>query len=261
MYLSRYAEARFLNTMRGTAFTAPSQLYAGLFLSSPGEDGKSGVEIAYSGYKRMPITFAQPKAESTGIGIRNAAQITFPQNQPTSPHAGTVRFIGIYTALTGGELYMYGALTEDLQVFPGDSPVLLQNEALFFSSGDLSNTFKTKLLNAIRGTNISGFTPYVALFNGDPESGGKELAGSNYKRVALTFSAAVVDGGRTVIRNAAQVDFNRASSNWGSWTYTVIFDALTGGQAVWKQARAMTMPVTQRTMVRINQAAIVVGIN
>ena len=259
MFLSAFAEAEFLRCMQGVSFSAPSQVYCGLFTSSPGDGGTSGSEITYTGYQRMPITFAAPAVEGQGIGIRNDQQITFPQ----SPiNAGTVRFIGIFDAITGGNMYLYGELTEDLPITINDAPVLLLNEVLFFGLGDLSTIFKRRLFNVIRGVTLNGFTPHVALFNGHPEDGGSELAGSNYKRVPVTFSSPLKDGAAaTVVRNTQRVDFPRPQQNWGTWTFTAIYDSLTGGEPVWLQQRPTAKILNKGIMPFVEEGAITAGIS
>jgi len=235
MFLSSYAEIGFLNAMRNITFSAPSQVFCGLFLSSPTETGTGGTEISYPGYVRMPITFNPPTPEGTGIGIRNSEQATFPQSDE---NAGTVRHIGIFDSATGGNMYLYGQLTDDLPVQAGESPVLLINEILFFSIGDMSMSYKTKLFNVIRGTTLQGFRSYFSLYNGDPQNGGSELVGDNYARVLLVFSAPLEDtSGLSIIRNTADVNFNRPTGSWGNWTHSAIVDAATSGEPVWIQQR------------------------
>lgn len=259
MYLSNFAESGFLNTMRGITFSAPSQVFCGLFLSSPGEAGTAGTEISYTGYTRMPITFSTPTVEGTGIGIRNNEQVTYPQSQTD---AGTVRHIGIFDSAVGGNMYLYGELTADLPVLSGESPVLLLNEVLFFSIGDMSTAYKTRLFNVIRGTSLLGFAPHCALYNGNPQDGGSELAGDNYARVALTFSAPTVEAsGMSIIRNTTRQNFPRPTSNWGNWTHTAIIDANTSGETVWSQQRSTSKMVSSGVMPYIEAGAITVGVN
>lgn len=259
MFLSTHAEAGFLRTMLGSTFAAPSQVYIALFLSSPTDSGTGGTEMSYEGYARQIITFALPTVEGNGIGIRNSNQITFPQSPV---NAGTVRFVGVYDSITGGNMYLFGELTEDLPITVGDSPVLLLNEVLFFGIGDLSNAYKTRLFNVIRGTSLPGFTPHIALFNGDPESGGAELAGSNYSRMPATFSAPIKEAsGITIVRNTQRIDFPRPQQNWGNWTWTAIFNASTGGEPVWKQQRSSAKILNKGIMPFVEAGAITAGIN
>ncbi|MCL2517603.1 MAG: hypothetical protein FWF15_03470 [Oscillospiraceae bacterium] len=217
--------------------------------------------MAYTNYARQPVTFAIPSPEGQGIGIRNNSQITFPQS-PTN--AGTVRYIGIYDAVTGGNMYLYGELAEDLPVTQGDSPVLLIDEVLFFSIGDLSFAYKTRLFNVIRGQTLDGISPspFVALFNGDPETGGSELAGSNYARAPIVFSAPDKEmSGITITRNIQRVNFNRPTADWGNWTWTALYDAATAGECVWKQQRSTAKQLSRGIMPFVEANAMTAGIN
>jgi hypothetical protein len=69
-------------------------------------------------------------------------------------------------------------------------------------------------------------TLYVALFVGDPSSGGTEIStsGSAYSRLTATFT---VSSG--VATNSAAIEWPAATSAWGSITWVAIYDAVSGG--------------------------------
>jgi hypothetical protein len=69
-------------------------------------------------------------------------------------------------------------------------------------------------------------TLYVALFVGNPTSGGTEIStsGSAYSRLAATFNVAA-----GVATNAANIEWPAATSAWGTITWVAIYDAVTGG--------------------------------
>lgn len=259
MYLSNYMEEGFLNAMRGITFAAPPKLYCGLFTSSPTETGMGGVELNYAGHTRMEIEFSVPAPESGGIGMRNTQDVTYPKSPAD---AGTVRFLGIFDSQSGGNMYLYGAFQEEKPVLANVSIVLLKDEILYWSKGEISNAYKRKLLNIARGISLQGITPYYALFNGDPEAGGMELAGENYKREEIVFSSPVEDtSGMTIIRNTEKVNFNRATTNWGNWSWSAIMDAESGGECVWKQQRATPFQITKSTMAYLEPSSIALGVN
>lgn len=231
MYATNYFETQVLNAMRGTTFSAPSTVYIGLFLSNPGETGSTTSEISYAGYARQAIQFSVPALDGTSMRIQNSAQVTFPES-PTD--AGTVTYVGIMDSLTGGNMLVYGQLTDELVVYSGYAPVLLTGEVEYYLSGDMTQAMKTNVLNCLRGINLTGFDSYFALFNGSPESGGSELSGDNYARVALPFSApAQAESGQAYIQNSSAVNFNRPSDSWGQYSYSAIMNAASGGQPVW----------------------------
>lgn len=236
MYATNYFESAILNLLRGVSITAPTTVYLALFLNSPTESGQAGTEIAYTGYVRQAISFSAPAPMNGGTGIQNAADITF----PTAPAAaGTITYIGIMDSLTGGNMLVYGELTEPLVVAANEAPVIVAAEAQWWLSGNMSNAYKTKILNILRGTNCPGFVPYLALFNGNPESGGRELSGTGYERVSLTFGAPTEQpSGQMLIANSVRAQTSRAGAPWGTWTHTAIYDAQSTGNPVFYVARA-----------------------
>lgn len=231
LYATNYFETAILNAMRGTTYSVPSTVYIGLFLSNPGETGAATSEISYTGYARQPISFSVPAQDGTAMRIQNSAQVTFPES---STDAGTVTYVGIMDSLTGGNMLVYGQLTDELVVYSGYAPVLLAGEVEYYLSGDMTNDMKTKVLNCLRGQNLTGFDCYFALFNGNPENGGSELSGDNYARVSLAMSApAQAESGQAFIQNSSAANFPRPSDSWGIYSYSAIMNAANGGQPVW----------------------------
>ena len=258
MYATDYLEKNFLNIMNGITFTAPQNIYIGLFLSNPGEIG-TGVEVNYVGYERMAITFSAPSEMNGGIGITNDSLITF---ATSAIDAGTVTHIGLLDSKVGGNILAYGKLTENLDVLAGEAPVLLAGEVSYYLLGNLSKAYKTKLLNIFRKTNLVGITPHFALFNGSPEQGGAELSGSNYERVALTFSTpSPGNSGQMYIQNSEGTTFNRPSEAWGTWSYSAIYDAKSQGEPVWIQEKVPSKAIKKGYMPVIALNAIKLAIN
>ena len=92
MYACDYLENGVLNVLRGVTFAAPAKVYLALYLNDPGEDGASGTEVSYAGYKRIEIDFSSPAETNGGIGVQNLEDITFPT--PVTA-AGTITHVGI----------------------------------------------------------------------------------------------------------------------------------------------------------------------
>lgn len=259
MYATNYLETAILNVLKGVTFTAPSQVYIGLYINNPTETGTSGVELSYAGYERMPITFSEPADESGGIGIKNDSQITF---ATSSISAGTVTYIGIHDSKVAGNMLAYGKLTDALVVSENEAPVLLPQEVGYFFNQNLSKSFKKKVLNIFRGQNLAGANPHFALFNGNPDSGGAELSGANYARVPLTFSSPEEsESGQMVASNTNQVNFNRPTTAWGTWNYSAIYDALSNGEPIWVNVKAPAKEIKKGYMPTIAEGAIRVAIN
>ena len=227
MYATNYFEQMILNVFRGATAAAPSTVYLGLFLTSPGESGSAGQEVSYTGYARQPITFSAPAAMETGIGIQNAADITFPAS-PSS--AGSGSYIGVFDSATDGNCLLYGALEVEQDIEVQEAPVIVAGGAKWWLSGDMTNAFKAAVLNLLRGVSVSGVTPYLALYTDSPDNEGVELSGDNYERLALTFGAPTEQGGgECKISTTASVATNRASTVWGTWGYTAVMSAASGG--------------------------------
>ena len=218
MYACDYLENGVLNVLRGVTFAAPAKVYLALYLNDPGEDGASGTEVSYAGYKRIEIDFSSPAETNGGIGVQNLEDITFPT--PVTA-AGTITHVGILDSLAGGNMLCRGELVEPLVIGADEPPVFLAGDVLFYLTGNLSRAWKTKVLNILRGQSIQGIAPYFSLWNGSPEAGGSELSGDNYARAALTFGApAEQTSGQIIARNSVATAFNRPSTAWGTWTHS-----------------------------------------
>lgn len=235
MYATNRFEEIILNLFRGQDASAPENVYLALFLSSPGESGTSGAEIAYTGYSRMPVTLSAPAEMNTTIGVKNTADVTYSRS-PSA--AGTVTHVGLMDSRTGGYCWIYAHLDDPLIVAADEAPVIVEEEAKFWITGDMANAYKTKVLNLLRGVDCAGFSPYLALYNGNPDEGGSELSGANYARVPLTFAAPTQqENNQMLMTNSARAATNRASTNWGTWLYSVIMDAQNAGNAGFLVAR------------------------
>ena len=111
--MSNYLENALINaTLRNTAFTSPSVVYVGLYTSDP-TDADTGTEVTGGSYARQAVTFGAP---SNGVST-NSAAIEFPQATGTW---GTVGWIGIEDASTGGNLLYHTALDASKTIATGD---------------------------------------------------------------------------------------------------------------------------------------------
>ena len=163
-----------------------------------------------------------------GLGIQNAANITFPT---PAVAVGNIMFLGLFDSQVGGNMLLSGPFAETLSIGAYEAPVVIAGEAQWWQAGNMSIAYKTSVLNTMRGSSLTGFTPYLALFNGNPESGGAELSGTGYKRTALTFTAPMKqDAGQMLIENTAQVMSARATGSWGVMNHFAVMDALSSGK-------------------------------
>jgi len=111
----------YLNQGSGTggAISAPSNIYLGLFTSAPSDAG-GGTEVSTTGtgYGRIEITDKFDNASGTGGSLTTNGAITgFTAN---GANWGTINSIGIFDAITGGNLLFYATIS-NATVNDGDS--------------------------------------------------------------------------------------------------------------------------------------------
>jgi hypothetical protein len=110
---SNFLENALINaTLRNTTYTSPATVYISLWTSNPNDDG-SGTEVSGGSYARRAVTFGAP---SNGVSLNNA-DVTFPTATATW---GTVGWIGINDALSGGNLLYHTALDAAKTIDNGD---------------------------------------------------------------------------------------------------------------------------------------------
>lgn len=96
----------------GTAFSSPSaSLYLGLFTTAPGEGG-GGTEVSGSGYNRKIVALT-----TTGNASTNGAAVEF---DAATASWGTITYVAVFDASTGGNMLAYGELTTAKTIGSGD---------------------------------------------------------------------------------------------------------------------------------------------
>ena len=112
MSFSNYLETELLDhVFAGNAYSAPANVYVGLFTSNPDEDG-SGTEVSGGSYARQAGSFTV-----SGNTATTDAAIEFPTSTATW---GTITHIGIYDASSAGNLLAYAALSSSKTIASGD---------------------------------------------------------------------------------------------------------------------------------------------
>lgn len=100
--LTNYLEDKIMNHVFGsTTFTKPTNYYVGLLTATP-SDSAAGTEVTGGSYARQVCAFT-----ITGTGTAQAANtsaITFPT---ATADWGIVGWVGVYDALSSGELVAY----------------------------------------------------------------------------------------------------------------------------------------------------------
>ncbi len=118
---SKYMSDILLNWQSGTATpAAPTTLYIALLTTLPTKnDGTGLVEASGTSYARQAITGSSgwnaitTNADNVTEQVTNNAAITWPA---AGSAWGTILGIGVYDALTAGNLIEYGTLTSGSQV-------------------------------------------------------------------------------------------------------------------------------------------------
>ncbi len=95
----------------GSAYTAPATLYVALYTSAPSDTG-GGTEVSGGGYVRKTAAFTV-----TNDTASNTSAIEYPT---ATANYGTVVAVGVFDALTSGNLLAYGNLTTSKTVSTGD---------------------------------------------------------------------------------------------------------------------------------------------
>lgn len=110
--LTNYLESKLIDHFLGTTtYTKPTNVYVGLFTVSPGE-AAGGTEVTGGSYARQIATFGAASSGST----TNSGNIDY-----TNMPAATTVAIGIFDALTSGNMLLYGALTTNKTTDAGDT--------------------------------------------------------------------------------------------------------------------------------------------
>lgn len=108
-----------------------------------------------------------------------------------------------------------------------------------------SSYLQNKVLDHAFG--IAVYTPatqfFLALYVGDPESGGVETTGSAYTRGIVAFAT-----GSNLVTNSNEVDFT-LTEDWGTITHCAVYDALTGGNIL--ASAQLTTPVVTAEIAQI----------
>jgi len=112
--MSNYLEARLLDhVLRNAAYTSPTTVYAALSTSDP-TDADVGTEVSGGSYARQSVTFGAVVSGATD----NSVTVTFPT---ATADWGVVSHVGIYDAVSGGNLLFHAPMTSSEQVLNGQT--------------------------------------------------------------------------------------------------------------------------------------------
>jgi hypothetical protein len=128
--MSDYLEAAIINHLfRGSAFSAPTTLYAALYTVAPTDAG-GGTEVSAAGYARVAITCntSNWSAPGTNGTTSNSNAITFPA---AGANWGNIVAIVFFDAASGGNMLIWLTMT---------STAVNNGQTASFASGALSVT-------------------------------------------------------------------------------------------------------------------------
>lgn len=123
---SNYTEGNIIETtLRGAAFPVPATVYVALFTADPTDANTTANEVqvaAWPAYVRKDAAVGGAissgwSANSNGVSS-NAKVITFPANDGAG--AVVVTHVGLYDALTVGNLLYHAPLVASKTLQPGD---------------------------------------------------------------------------------------------------------------------------------------------
>lgn len=109
---SNYLETALLNHVFGSVtYTAPADRYLALYTVAPDDTG-GGTEVSGTSYARQTVAFT-----ISGDTASNTSAIEFPT---AGSSWGTIVAVGVFDALTSGNLLAYGNLTASKTIASGD---------------------------------------------------------------------------------------------------------------------------------------------
>lgn len=115
---SNYLENKVLDhVLGGPDYTRPATVYAALFTAAPSDSG-GGTEVSGGSYARKDITNNSTNFPAAASGAKsNGTAITFVQ---AAANWGTVVAMGIFDALTSGNLLYWADLATSKAIDSGD---------------------------------------------------------------------------------------------------------------------------------------------
>lgn len=126
MSFSDFLENALLNhVFKNTAYTQPTNIYIGLYTVAPTDAG-GGTEVSGGSYAR---TVMNAWDTASGGATANTNAVTFPT---ATANWGTVVAVGIFDAVTAGNLLAWSTLTASKSVDNGDTAE--------FAAGDIDVT-------------------------------------------------------------------------------------------------------------------------
>jgi hypothetical protein len=124
---SDFLENELLDHVLGNAaYSAPATVYVALYTAAPTDAG-GGTPVSGGSYARKDVTNNATNWPAAAAGVKsNGTTITF---ATATANWGTIVAVGIFDAVTGGNLLYWATLTNSRTVFNGDT--------VSFAAGDI----------------------------------------------------------------------------------------------------------------------------
>ena len=97
-----------------------------------------------------------------------------------------------------------------------------------------TNAGATLMLQPMRGALVAAASKYLALYVGDPTSGGTEVTGTGYARLERTTTQISITNNELSVSMGEWDD--SADVSWGTPDYVALMSALTGGNVLFLRA-------------------------
>lgn len=109
---SNYLENKILlHVLDNDSYTSPTTVYLGLHTADPTDAG-TGTEVSGGSYARQSVAFTVTNNEAT-----NTSAIEFPT---ATGSWGTIGWVAVWDADTGGNMLFHGQLTNSKTIASGD---------------------------------------------------------------------------------------------------------------------------------------------
>lgn len=261
---SDYLEAEIAELIFGiSAFSAPANVYIGLFTAAPSDSG-GGTEVTGGSYARAAVTNDATKWDLIAGNIENQDAITY---ATATANWGTVTHFGIFDAASGGNLLWHGALTSSSTVNNGGTyRIAVGDISITFATG-VSNYLRDSILNHCFG--IAAWTVpatlYTRLYTSNPTAagGGTQVSGSGtaYAPEAVTNNG--TSWARTVneVDNSNAIQFDEATASWGTVTAAALWDSASAGNLILWNALTSPQTVNNGDTFGFDPATFVVRVN
>lgn len=227
-----FAEEKICNQLFGRRAWSgkPTTLYLSAMTSVPSET-TAGAEPSGGGYARVPIAVASGSWEA-GASERERKNVGIISFGTATASWGSVQFLGLHSAATGGNLIAYIQLPEAREVNQYSAFKIEAGDLVLRIDGDMSEYLAGKVLDyVLRGIALPTITTFhlglgTSALGEEAEDG--ELAVYGYSRLSVANSTTKWQAwatGSSKINGTQSFAAVAAGKNWENVSKLAIFDA------------------------------------